>query len=120
MNGQENLIKEIMRKRKDNERDNLSLFLFHVKEIIGMNESDWFKKEKEIQEIKELNPNIQKVVINAKLRSMLMKFTSRTKKDVSDLLGYILDDADDTVWLDLLDRTILLYCKEHDVFKVTL
>ncbi len=108
---------DINRKRIINEVDNLKLFLFHIQEIIGKDEAAVFAAFPEIVKIKDLNPLIQKTTINFKIRNMLMIYSNRTGNDASQILSYILDDAEDYMWLDLLDRSILLYFKKNEVFK---
>ena len=105
------------KKRTKDETDLVSLFILHVSHIVGKSESEVINNSVEIRGVADFNPLMQKITINSKLRSILLLYANKTGGDITGLLSYILDDAEDYVWLDMLDRTILRFFKEKDVLN---
>ena len=110
---------KVMTKTLGKDEVNLvELVAFHISEIINKEAAEIFLNHNDIKTCYNVNQLMQKIRINVALKNMLLVFSNRTGKDVTSLFSYMIDDSDNGVWIDLIDRVILLYCRDNELFKI--
>ena len=93
----------------------IELFAQHINEFVSPEAKDNFLSMPIIKGSIPLQPFVQRLTINNTLRSLLYAHSGRTGLEVTPVVSWIIDDAELTTWLDILDRQVLSYIKEHKI-----
>ena len=98
--------------------DMVSLTAMYLEKGINPSAAAYFLNSPMIVDVKALNPNTQRLVINRFFKDALFRFRSVRSIPVTNAIPWLIDDGTHVDWTNLFTTYVLPFLKTHAVLDV--